>query len=245
MDDDRYETADSNGSRTMASALTEVILQDIVTGVLPPGSKLKIRELAERYQAGTIPLREAVSRLAMSGFVEAKDQKGFRVTPISQEDLEDITAVRQRIETDALRDAIERGGAEWEGSVLAAFHQMSCLPMTLPGHPQCLNPAWERAHDCFHATLLSGSRSKWLKQFASVLRAQSARYRHQSLRSERSPLRDVADEHQSIVKAILAHDADRACELLSAHFAATTQLLHNERTAAAASKPSAESRRKK
>ena len=208
----------------MASQLADTILQDIVTGALPPGSKLKIRELADRYQAGVIPLREAVSRLAMSGFVEAEDQRGFRVTSVSRADLEDITSVRQCIESEALRDAIESGNLEWEGAVLAAFHLVRSLP-TVTGDPPRMNPAWERAHDNFHQTLLAGCRSRWLKLFAATLRTQTARYRHQSLRSQRAAERDVGKEHEAIVKAVLARDADRACELLRKHFAVTAQLV--------------------
>lgn len=227
-----FDNADAGASRTMASVLADAILQDIVTGALPPGSKLKIRELADRYQAGVIPLREAVSRLAMSGFVEAEDQRGFRVTQVSREDLEDVTSVRQCIESEALRDAIESGNLEWEGAVLSAFHQVNSLP-TAVGTPPHMNPLWERAHDHFHTTLLAGCRSKWLKHFAATLRTQTARYRHMSLGNAHAGERNVAKEHEDIVKAVLARDADLACTLLSQHFAVTTQLVL-ERTAESA-----------
>lgn len=219
-----FDDATASGSRTMASVLADTILRDIVSGALAPGSKLKIRELADRYQAGVIPLREAVSRLAMSGFVDAEDQRGFRVTPVSRADLEDITSVRQCIESEALRDAIDSGNLEWEASVLAAFHLVNSLP-TVVDEPPRMNPDWERAHDHFHATLLAGCRSKWLKHFAATLRTQTARYRHQSLRSQHAGERDVGREHEDIVKAVIARDADRACELLREHFAATAKLV--------------------
>ncbi|PRF80769.1 GntR family transcriptional regulator [Burkholderia multivorans] len=219
-----FDDAATGSSRTMASVLADTILRDIVSGALAPGSKLKIRELADRYQAGVIPLREAVSRLAMSGFVEAEDQRGFRVAPVSRADLEDITSVRQCIESEALRDAIESGNLEWEASVLAALHLVNGLP-TVVGDPPRMNSDWERAHDHFHATLLAGCRSKWLRHFAATLRTQTARYRHQSLRSQHAGERDVGREHEDIVKAVLAHDAERACALLREHFAVTAQLV--------------------
>lgn len=215
---------ETEGPRTMASMLSESILDDIVTGALAPGSKLKMRELAERYNAGVVPLREAVSRLAMSGFVEAEDQRGFRVSQVSRVDLADIMCVRQKIETDALRDAIANGGLEWEANLVGALHRTSSTPMRTADQPDKMNPAWERAHDHFHATLLEGSPSKWLKHFAGTLRAQSARYRYQSLRSPESNQRDVNQEHADIVQAVLARDADRACALLSEHFAHTAAL---------------------
>ncbi len=231
-----FDDAAASGSRTMASVLADTILRDIVSGALAPGSKLKIRELADRYQAGVIPLREAVSRLAMSGFVDAEDQRGFRVTPVSRADLEDITSVRQCIESEALRDAINSGNLEWEASVLAAFHLVNSLP-TVVDEPPRMNPDWERAHDHFHATLLAGCRSKWLKHFAATLRTQTARYRHQSLRSQHAGERDVGREHEEIVKAVLARDADRACELLRRHFAVTAQLVLEDTTPADGAPP--------
>lgn len=231
-----FDDAAAGGSRTMASVLADTILRDIVSGTLAPGSKLKIRELADRYQAGVIPLREAVSRLAMSGFVDAEDQRGFRVTPVSRADLEDITSVRQCIESEALRDAIDSGNLEWEASVLAAFHLVNSLP-TVVDEPPRMNPDWERAHDHFHATLLAGCRSKWLKHFAATLRTQTARYRHQSLRSQHAGERDVGREHEEIVKAVLARDADRACELLRRHFAVTAQLVLEDTTPADGAPP--------
>ncbi|CAE6822125.1 hypothetical protein R75483_06297 [Paraburkholderia domus] len=224
-----FDNPEAPPPRTMASMLADAILQDIVTGALPPGSKLKIRELADRYQAGVIPLREAVSRLAMSGFVEAEDQRGFRVTQISRADLKDVTSVRQCIESEALRDAIESANLEWEGAVLAAFHQVNSLP-TVIDEPPRMNPAWERAHDNFHTTLLAGCRSRWLKHFAATLRTQTARYRHQSLRSQHADERNVGNEHEEIVKAVLARDADRACDLLRRHFETTARLVLEDDT---------------
>lgn len=52
-------------------AFEYAILQDIVTGAAPAGSKLKIRELADRNEAGVIPLHDAVARIAMSARVAA------------------------------------------------------------------------------------------------------------------------------------------------------------------------------
>ena len=50
--------------RTQASLLTDTVLDDIIAGRLLPGAKLKLKELAERYDTGVNPLREALSRPA-------------------------------------------------------------------------------------------------------------------------------------------------------------------------------------
>lgn len=214
------------GGRTWASILEQTVREDIISGKLPAGSKLRLKELAERYQAGVIPLREALSRLCTTGFVLAIDQKGFRVADLSPEELLDITRVRQQIETSALRDAIETGDIAWEGEVVAAHFRLTRIPMVLRGRDGALNPEWEEAHAAFHGVLIAGCKSPWMRRFSTVLRDQTARYRFLSLsvpKAERS--RDVAAEHEAIVNAIVERNANKACRLLSDHFQATTNLV--------------------
>jgi DNA-binding GntR family transcriptional regulator len=100
-----------------------------------------------------------------------------------------------------------------------------------------LDPEWDRAHAAFHAALLSGCSSKWLKTLSDLLRDQTARYRNLSVtarpsaskgskaRLQASRARDVAAEHQQMVDAALSRDAESACALLAEHFRATTQLV--------------------
>src|SRR5690606_14667045 len=99
----------ATGAGTMASTLFHRLRREIVSGELAPGLKLRIRDLTERYGVGATPVREALSRLVSTGFVTSIDQRGFRVSPISLEDLLDITESRQVVEGEAFRRSIERG----------------------------------------------------------------------------------------------------------------------------------------
>ena len=226
---------DTVASRTMASTLAAGIRSDIISGTLPPGSKLPIKELCERYGAGAIPMREALSRLATSGFVIAEDQRGFRVSEVSAQELTDITETRVHVECEALRQSVLNGGLDWEEKLIGAHYRLSRLPMLASGTPG-LDPDWESAHVAFHAALLSGCTSKWLKSLSDLLRDQTARYRNLSVMAQpkvskgskarrQAPSRDVAAEHQQMVEAALSRDAERACALLAEHFRATTRLV--------------------
>lgn len=224
----------STTSRTMASTLAASIRTDIINGTLPPGSKLQIRELCDRYSAGAIPMREALSRLATSGFVVAEDQRGFRVAEVSAEELADITEARIHIECEALRRSIEHGDLDWEEKLAGAHHRLSRLPMLAEGAAG-VDAEWERAHMAFHSALIGGCDSKWLVALAELLRDQTARYRNLSVANSPRPskgkskradaTRDVRAEHQQIVDAALARDAHRASTLLAEHLRATTQLV--------------------
>ncbi|OWT55229.1 GntR family transcriptional regulator [Candidimonas nitroreducens] len=214
------------GGRTQASILEQALRQDLINGRFEAGAKLRLKDLSARYGAGVIPLREALSRLCASGFVVAVDQKGFRVAELSKDDLRDITLARQQIESLALREAIARADPQWEGEVVAALHRIRRMAITVPGQDRQMSPDWENAHTEFHATLLKGCGSVWLQRFSTQLRDQTSRYRYLSLavaRPERGS--EVRTEHQAIVDAILAGDADQACELLTRHYQTTADLL--------------------
>jgi DNA-binding GntR family transcriptional regulator len=209
--------------RTVTSALVDRIYTDIVECTLKPGSKLKLGVLSKRYGAGIIPLREALSRLAAAGVVEVQDQKGFSVTPVSLDDLEDTTRVRQQIECLALRQAIERGDINWETQIIAAQHKLSRTSQRDPEDPMMMNAAWEKYHRDLHEALVAGCGSVWLMHFQRILADQSTRYRRLAFASRSKPTkaRDVNGEHQRIVDAVLARDADKACALLTDHYQRT------------------------
>ena len=226
-------TTDLSTSRTMASSLASSLRSDIIRGQLPPGSRLPIKDLCERYDVSAIPMREALSRLATSGFVVAEDQRGFRVADVSPEELADITETRIHVECEALRRSILHGGLDWEEKLAGAHHRLSRLPMLAEGRAG-VSEDWDRAHVAFHSALIGGCGSKWLLTLAELLRDQTARYRHLSVAGQQpapkggkrsGPARDVPAEHQQIVEAALARDAQRACALLAEHFKTTTQLV--------------------
>ena len=64
---------------TLATAVHRRLREDILSGRLPPGLKLKLRDLAESYGAGGSPMREALSKLAAEGLAERLEHRGFRV----------------------------------------------------------------------------------------------------------------------------------------------------------------------
>lgn len=217
-------TKDKAVERTQASIVTDMIRRDIIAGIFPPGSKLLLRALSERYAIGTIPLREALSRLAMAGFVEVEDQRGFRVAAASKEELFDILQVLSFIEAKALEDAIVHGDLAWEGRVVSAYHQLTRLPMLSETVPGTMNPDWEVAHDAFHSALLSACTSPWLLRLAGLLRGHSARYRFLSVHAMQAGTRDIDGEHAALLNAVLNRDASGAKSSLVDHLGTTARL---------------------
>jgi len=210
--------------RTKASLLEESIRRDIISGRLVPGEKLRLKDLAEYYQAGQIPLREALSRLAASGFVRAQDQRGFQVVPVSREEIIDITRVRGLLECEALADSIANGDVTWESRIVEAHYRLERLPV-LDSETGMLNAAWESAHVAFHNALLAACSSPLLLKYCAELRDQTARYRSLSAKYAVADKRDIPMEHSQLMEAALRRDTVKAARLLTLHYEKTTASL--------------------
>lgn len=208
---------------TRTTTVLDRLRAEIVHGVLPPGTKLRLEHLTSSYGVGRTPLREACCRLASEGLVTQEDQRGFRVTPISREDLVDLTRTRQQIESLALRASISKGDLRWEGEVTAALHRLGRLSpgRSSSGGSAPLDDAWEIEHGLLHAALLGACDSPWLLRFHGILFEQSERYRRLAS-AYGQPGRDIHGEHEALVRAALDRDAERACALLVEHIARTT-----------------------
>ncbi|WP_225308335.1 GntR family transcriptional regulator [Hypericibacter terrae] len=202
----------------------EQLRADLLACRILPGSRLKIQELCARLSVSLGAIREALSRLTSEGLVVAEPQRGFRAAPISQEDLQDLTRVRIEIEGLCLRRAIAVGDVDWESRLVAALHRLSRTPERAAADPARSSDEWAEAHAAFHVALADGCDSPWLLKLRSQLYDQSERYRRLSvpLTTEK---RNIGAEHQGIVDAALARDADKAVALLSAHLGATTRIL--------------------
>ena len=190
--------------------------RDILLGVLPPGSRMRIDALKRQYNIGPTPLREALSRLLADGFVVAENHRGFSIPPVTLEDLRDITEQRKLIECTALRKAIEAADDQYESHLVAAFHRLSRTDDRLKDRDPTLMEEWEQRHREFHFVLIEGSRSPWLIRFQSTLYDQADRYRRLYLAEAFVP-DEVREDHLRIKEATLDRDAENACTLLHNH----------------------------
>ncbi len=207
--------------RTLAEMAYTRLRRHIIEGWYPPGTKLRVEHLKDDYGVGAGTLREALTRLVSDALVIAEGQRGFRVTPVSLQDLADLTRLRIHIEVDALRQSVRNGDAQWEQRVRAAFERLSAYeqPISLE-----LLPAWEDCNRVFHEQLISAAASPWTYHMLHILSQHGERYRRLCVGLENSA-RDVHREHQEIFEAALRRADARAALALEAHISTTlTQL---------------------
>lgn len=215
---------ETNSSSSMTSRAYMRLRDDIMSGELQPGLKLKIEALREKYDFGTSPIREALSLLTSEYFVQRIDQRGFRVAEISSEEFDELLKTRCWLEERAIRESIANGAGGWEEEVVLAAYRLSRVPRSEADDHFVANVEWEKRHKHFHMTLISACGSKYLINHCGQLYDQNVRYRRLS-GIKAYPARDIAAEHGAICDAVLARDADLAAELLTAHYCTTGRFL--------------------
>lgn len=94
--------------RTLALEVADNLRDMILTGELAPGSRATQDELARLLGVSTMPVREALLRLAAEGFVEATPNRSFTVTRTSREDVRDIYWVHSMLAGELTMRACQR-----------------------------------------------------------------------------------------------------------------------------------------
>jgi DNA-binding GntR family transcriptional regulator len=216
--------ADEGQKRTLATAAYDRLRRDILHCVLRPGERLRLHQLAEAYDFGIGPLREALNRLTGDGLVAFEEQRGFSVSTVSREHLADLLDIRLMLEERGLRRSIELGGVDWEVGVVSAFHRLSKASDRNPADPRLVDPEWERHHAAFHHALLAGCQSPLLLQMWETIYAQGDRYRYLYLNYV-GGRRDHLAEHRRIMESVLRRDADESVQLVRRHLETTVNSL--------------------
>jgi GntR family transcriptional regulator, carbon starvation induced regulator len=207
----------------------QTIRDDIISGKLLPEEKLKIRDLRLRYNTGSSPLREALSKLTADGFVTRTENRGFRVAHADVTGYSDLLDARCWIESVAAREAIASGDSTWEYGVLIAGYDLDKGYQVLGQDQGLPNPEFERLHKRYHMALISGCNNKVIQDICSQLYDHATRYRLLShVRLDKSAHDARAAEHREITTAALAREGDRCVELLCAHYRRTATLLRSD-----------------
>lgn len=208
-------------SRTLIEQAYTQLRDDIIEGRLAPGEKLRVEHLKARYGVGAGTLREAITRLSSDALVVAEGQRGFRVSPVALEELQDITSLRLQIELEALRRSIRQSDALWRAELTRTF-QALCV------YEQPIQPSdrkqWELLNARFHEVLIRPAATPWTLRVLRMLSRHSERYRRFTI-GLHDPSRDVHAEHEQIYQAAVAGQEARAALALEAHIRATPDLL--------------------
>lgn len=206
--------ADRDPEKTLAQAAYDRIKEDIFEFRMAPGQRYAEQELARRLGISRTPLRFALHVLAREGYlVRLEGHASWQVKPFDLSYYEDLYDFRVQIELIAVRRLCAMDPAP-DLSALCAFWCVPRKQRVLDG------PTVSREDEKLHSTLvaLAGNR-EMLRTHADL--TERIRIIRRLDFVEPARIRCAYEEHDKILKALLARRAGDAEMLLKAHIAAS------------------------
>ncbi|MFB1046645.1 GntR family transcriptional regulator [Streptomyces chrestomyceticus] len=191
-----------------AHVVCTAIRDDIVSGVLPPGSRLIEEMLAGRYGVSRVPVREALRTLQSEGFVVIRHHAGACVAEPTEREAADALDIRALLEPlGAARAAARRTAAHIK--VLRGVVRLG-RERARHGHRAELR----QLDGWFHETLAQASGSTGLAALLTQVRRKI-----DWMYVVEPPVRDERswEEHGAVLDAVSRGDAERARALMAAH----------------------------
>ncbi|MCX6245179.1 MAG: GntR family transcriptional regulator [Bacteroidetes bacterium] len=95
-------------SVTLTNQIAEILKDEINYGKIKPGEALIERQLAERFSASNIPVREALRILEGKGFIVHRKFSGYTVREINPEEMVELYDISQFLSSQLLSKGIPR-----------------------------------------------------------------------------------------------------------------------------------------
>lgn len=183
----------------LPAIIADEIRSLVTRGVFSPGLQLRQVDLAERFGASRVPVREALKLLTAEGVVAHDPNRGFFVAGLSSDEARQLYRMRHLLESEVLSTV------NWPSKPqLAEFNERVDLLEKLMKEGN--RGEWAIQHRNFYRTIFELSPQKVLVQ--EVLRLLRMTDRYRSL-GPRDPTENNVVSERNMVKALAARDRQR------------------------------------
>ena len=202
----------------LREVVAEALREAIKEGLLAPGQRLMEIQLAEELGVSRTPVREAVRKLELEGYVVMMPRRGTYVANLSIRDVNDVFEIRTALDSLACGLAAERITED-------ELERLQRLLVMIGEHIEKGDMEKIVETDTrFHDLLYQASRNTRLVGIISNLREQLTRFRAASM-SFPGRLKETLEEHKELVDAIAQGDVQAAKHAAEAHMEKAEQTL--------------------
>jgi len=193
-------------SQSIYLALRERILSNDIE----PGTRLVMRDVGNQYQASDIPVREALRMLERDGLVETVPYVGARVTTLTAKEVEETYFIRSHLESVATGLAAERVTEAELAELEVLMTKMSEAVAAQDG------PSFSDLNREFHRTIVASCGNDMLRELTMDIWDRHSGFQR-VFRKVPERLATSQREHEGIMAALRAHDAEEAARLALLH----------------------------
>ncbi|HET9140190.1 GntR family transcriptional regulator [Actinophytocola sp.] len=196
--------------RSLREQVADALRAGMISGRLQPGVVYSAPVLAATFGVSATPVREAMLDLAKDGLVEAVRNKGFRVTELSEQDLDELTELRMLIEV----PTTGRLAGRLDGAALAELRALAREIEDGAASGDLIR--YLEADRTFHLTLLGHAGNRHLVELVDDLRSRARLYGLDRLAGT-GALVESAREHAALLDLIERGDRAGTTALIRAH----------------------------
>ena len=196
---------------TLSEKVYKAFKRDIIHGVYQPGEPLTEKVLAKRYKGSRTPVRESALRLQQERLLRIVPNRGYFVSQITLQELNEIYEYRIAVECAAAELAAMKGG---DAELLARLIELAENSYRTDSRESYVQ--FIEADTSFHLGIARLSRNQMLVRAVNEARSQMERIMYAAI--------DIhyygevpAREHQEIVKAIQEHNPELARKRMYDH----------------------------
>ncbi|MFE5812128.1 GntR family transcriptional regulator [Streptomyces sp. NPDC056479] len=182
------------------------------------GAFLSEQELADRIGVSRTPIREALLQLAAEDLVELVPKRGARVSPLTGREIRELMELRGIVERYAAQQLVSGGGAP-----VAELRSLLERQRELTGADQARE--FIAVDHRFHSALVSAVGNALLDRHYDGLRSRQVRTGVVALFNQQGRQEAVLEEHEAILDALEAGDAQAACAAIDHHLESTLKVL--------------------
>ncbi|MFF0448828.1 GntR family transcriptional regulator [Streptomyces sp. NPDC004609] len=199
------------GGRTnFRERVADALRAALVSGLLLPGEVYSAPALAARFGVSATPVREAMLDLVKEGLVAAVPNKGFRVTEVTERQLDEYLHLRALIEIPTVT-ALARTA---DPAAVEALRPVAAETVATAATGDLA--AYAAADRRFHLDLLALAGNAHLVEVAGDLRTRSRLHGLAAL-AEHGLLEASAGEHHALLDALRAGDEKAVRRLMTGH----------------------------
>ena len=193
-----------------------IIRHDILTGKLEEGERLTETRLSDDLGLSRTPIREAIGRLIIEGFIERQSGYTTRVAHFPEDEAEQIYEIRRLVECYSVQRAA-RLATEEDIAELRRIHAQ--MTADTPPRDEAAYQRLTQANEAFHRAIVAAARSPRLTALMTTALDVSMVVRTYSMFSDRDLARSL-NHHAELIEAIEARAPEWAASVMSAHLLA-------------------------
>ena len=200
------------GRRVFRERIREHLIEDILSGRLPPGSRIIETKLAQQLGVSQGPVREALRDLELFGFVVSSPFRGTQVRKISTDDLLEIYPVRAALEGVAARAAATR----IDEPTLA--HLEALIGTMRDAAVRTDQQAHVNADYAFHHVIVKASGNRILEHVWQTMRLATTTFvTHAMNQITHRSLAEIGERHVPVLEALRTRNPDLAEAAMRRH----------------------------